>query len=329
MTFVVVLAVAAVVGVLLKDNPHGMLAAIIAAVVGVIGVPMAKMAHNMDTQLLAGRVIAKEVDTTSCRHDYKCRCTKDRNGHETCARCYEHLFDMDYYVRIKGADKVSTECGDCGPPSWWSATNIGDPVAVPDSYQNYLLSDPKSLYIPVRPVGVSGARIPRDALVQLNNRIHPQPLILDGVSPPSGLSRSIMEWNADHGASKQTYMSVVLTQNQDPQYAEVLAADWLLGPKNSLAYVIGVQGDAIAWGRAVTFSEDIELRRWVRESLPGVPVKEVFVHLSEQTLRSHERTPMATLKHLEKSTPVTLGWTLIIVLCQAIVAGVTVLFKRE
>lgn len=335
--YLIVLGVAAATGIILQLNkmPYTVAAVILSLVTGVIGVNVAKHQHNSDTQLLAGRVAVKNVDTSSCRHSHNCRCVRDKDGRETCDTCYDHTFDYTYYVRLKGVDEtVSQECGDCPPPSWWQRTNVGDAAAVPVSYQNFLLADDKNLLVPPQPAGVTGSMVSRDRLVTVEDRIHPKPVIaVDGTIAVAGLDDAVAEWNADHGSAKQTYLSIVLTRNPDPEYATWLAHTWKLGPKNSLVFILSINEGAIVWADVVTLAEDIELRRWTTHELDGVRIEDAFPLISEKVLKLHERTPMATLKYLEKSTSLGFGYLMMIALAQllstAIVAIVTEAFNNR
>lgn len=323
LVYIVVIAVAGLIWFFAEREqmPVPVLLGGAALLAGFVGIYVAKRYHNADTELLGGRVVVKDYDMSSCSHSYSCNC-KTTDKSRSCDTCYHHTFDYEYYVKVSGGLYHSASCGDCSSPRWWDVTNVGDPVVIPHSYQNYLLADPNSLLIPTRPQGVSGTDIPRDRLVATTHQIHGLPVIGDGVNVPAGMLDQLRVWNADHGAQKQAHINVVLTSNPDPQYADLLAHEWMLGPKNSVIFVIGVdpQVSQIRWGRLVTFSEDTELRRWVRDEISSIPVENLIDTLGDQVMKLHQRTPMATLEYLQKMTPVGILPTLLIAMGQVGIA---------
>jgi len=58
-------------------------------------------------------------EEVSCRHSYRCNCSTDKNGHESCSTCYEHAYDVDYH-----------------PECWSKVTNTGAEYGI--SKQHFL-----------------------------------------------------------------------------------------------------------------------------------------------------------------------------------------------
>lgn len=303
--------------------PLWWLAGAVALIVGLTGISVAKRAHNDDVELIGARVVKKDMDRSPCVHTYSCNCTKV--GKVThCSTCRRHTTDYDYSVHFSSAAPETESCGDCSAPGWWTRANVGDAVAVPHHYQNYLKADPNNILIPARPADVQGTPIGRARLTATQDRFYADPIISDNVPVPVGLSNALRDWNADFGGRKQAYINLGLTTNPDPQYADLLAHEWGFGPKNALVFIVSVDGDTVRWARLVSFSAATSLHRWTRDELAGKPVTELVNLIGAQVLVDYERTPMATVSYLEKMTPVTLASTFMILLAQLFAAFLTV-----
>lgn len=58
--------------------------------------------QTTDTEYLGNYIVKvnyyeKWDEEVSCRHDYKCNCSTDKDGHESCSTCYEHSYDVDVH----------------------------------------------------------------------------------------------------------------------------------------------------------------------------------------------------------------------------------------
>lgn len=191
------------------------------------------------------------------------------------------------------------QCGTSAAPLAFTRARVGAPAVVAHPYPNYLRADPGSLL-----------RDGREAL-PWRERIPPRPtlrdvyevdrVVADGVAVPSSWPDRLDELNAELGPELEIDLVVVLTNVDDPRYAEALAAEWVHGAKNQLTIVLGVpEPPTIAWSRAVTVSRVGELEVEIRESLPGLRLGDpAVVDRIEAVARAHwQRTPMAELRYL-------------------------------
>lgn len=281
---------------------------------GIAGIFIAKHSLMADTELWGGVVTTKDYSTSICNHT-RTVCSGSGKS-KTCTTVRDHTRDYYFWIKTDQAGDWTAECGDCSPPSWWENTTIGDHVAIPHSYQNYLLADENSLARPPKPVGVSGHNIPRKSLVRTHNEIHGDPVISDGVDYSEELVTAVKAWNSINGAKKQAYITLVLTTNSNPEYANLLAHTWYLGPKNGLTFVMSLNEGIIQWARLVSFSEDTSLHRWTADELTGYPLESAWELISEAVLQEHTRTPMKNYEYLKKNIRLSIPALFLIILFQ-------------
>jgi hypothetical protein len=174
------------------------------------------------------------------------------------------------------------------------------------SYTNYLLADPDSLWVHGEMARFS-ASIPE--YPQVHN--HYQLNHIVGLSAPPSLVTAMREMNADLGATNQVDVTLVLTGEADPTFAQALEAKWLYGPKNSISIVMGVQGDTIRWVRVVTFSKVEKLKVRLRDQLQGLSLSDSQVPdlIRSEIQKGFKRTRMADFEYLA-STATPEGWIL-------------------
>ncbi len=141
-------------------------------------------------------------------------------------------------------------------------------------------------------------------------------LYIPEILKPLQLVTAVKAWNSINGAKKQAYITLVLTTNSNPEYANLLAHTWYLGPKNGLTFVMSLNEGIIQWARLVSFSEDTSLHRWTADELTGYPLESAWELISEAVLQEHTRTPMKNYEYLKKNIRLSIPALFLIILFQ-------------
>jgi hypothetical protein len=298
--------------------------------------------QQKDTEMWFGKVAAKDYDKSSCSHDYccaeSCSTSTDANGNETetcvcTATCYDH--DYDYYWGFKydwdldgSADRFSYDgdpendgwfagmegrsltlqsCGDCSlrgnNKRVWNETRIGDSVAVPHTFDNYLLVDEDSLHLNVANYQPT---VPVPSYPQGHDFHRFNSAVNVGTQmDAAGWNSFLAKKNTSLGHKMQVHMMVVATTDQNPQYAAALEEAWKLGKKNNAIFVFGVDNEGfIQWSSLVSFSGVEMMRIRVRDDFPGLHINasETRDLVLSTTVEHYERDPMADKEYLMRNT---------------------------
>jgi len=199
------------------------------------------------------------------------------------------------------------DCGDCwlskGKQRVWDATEIGDPVAVPHAFDNYLLVDEESLHLNTTAYAPVVSVPP-----------YPQPHSFHRYNSAvnAGTKMDAQTWNAFLaekntllGNKKQVHMMVVATSDQNPLWADALEEKWKLGKKNNAIFVFGVDKEGIIqWSRLVSFSSVEMMRIRVRDDFKGMHVNDASTaeQVVSLTTEHFNRDPMADKEYLMRNT---------------------------
>jgi hypothetical protein len=287
---------------------------------------IAKYAAILDTEHLNGRILAKDHGTQHCCHCRDVCDSKDKDG--KCTSSHEECdHSWDYYWHLKtSVGLINVE--DCSgwdiAPSIWKQARIGEPAAVSNTYQNYLLADPESLFVH-KDMGKFLGSIPKyPKIYDLYKVDH---VIGLGVHVPEGWQDYFRELNADFGAAKQVDVTVVLTTINDPTYAQSLEAKWLYGPKNSITIVMGVEGQTIKWVRGVTISRVEDLKIHLRDNLQTLELNDpkVLSTIRQGVAQEFHRTSMSEFAYLMDSAQPK-GWALFLLIVIQLIASLGLTF---
>lgn len=297
--------------------------------------------RGRDEEMWFGKVAGKEHTDEPCSHTYCAseRCTStDDDGHCTSTTCdrydtrhnrdlwwgFAYDWDLDgqpdrftydgdsendgFLSKMSGRWVTLKDCGDCSlnaaEQQVWNGTKLGDDVAVPHIFENYLLVDRDSLilnetnYIPARPI----PEYPHGYLFhRFNSAVNADGTKIDVVTWNAFLAH----WNTHFGHSKQVHMMVVATYDPNPLYADALAQAWLLGKKNNAIFVFGLNpDDTIKWARLVSFSDLESMRRHVRDDFTGLHVNDQKTALLVKDLTHdyYQRDPMKDKEYLLRNS---------------------------
>ena len=198
----------------------------------------------------------------------------------------------------------SCESDETAVPVAWAKAYVGEPAASSRGYTNYLKADPESI---IRRNGVPDAlvvQVPGHPVVYGFYKV--KRLLTSGVKLTADLASrwelGLDELNADLGARHQVNVIVLVTGVADPVYADAVEVAWLLGRKNDLVFVLGVDdGGVVLWARIVSISDVEVLRVEAREQLRGAdfnnPVAGLDI-LRNLVVQHFQRTPLAKYEYL-------------------------------
>lgn len=288
--------------------------------------------QTRDTEMLNGHVTKKYYERVSCEHDYKCHCTRDRKGRESCRTCYEHFYDIDWIVatnvgkvKIRRVDRQGTST-----PARWDAAIVGEPATLPHSYTNYIKGDPSSLFKEQDAGLMKKFSVPNPPKVYDYYRA--TRLIQVGGNT---LSREDAErWddrldqiNSTLGPRKQCNIVLILAKDTPKEYAKAVDIGWLGGKKNEVTVIVGTNSDLdVQWVEVLAWSMDAELHTYLQSDLlelEKVFMPELTARIRKNVEKYYKRKPMAKFEYLKANIRPTFGqWLVTVILATLISFGV-------
>lgn len=222
---------------------------------------LSKASLTSDTQILNGQVMSKDRERVSCSHSYSCNCRTDSKGNTSCDTCYEHSYDVDWNVRTNVGnftiDRINRQ-GTKEPPRW-SAVTIGEPVALEDSFKNYIKGAPLSIFNQedVKLTTKFQSMIP--GYPRVFDYYHVNRVVSMGVPlvNPNLLNDKLADSLKILGPNKQANITFVFVKTDDQSYRYALERAWLGGKKNDIIIVIGVTDyPKISWVDTITLGKN-------------------------------------------------------------------------
>lgn len=254
---------------------------LIPALLTLSGLGISYCQSTADVELLNGRVIQKTSERISCSHSYRCRCRtvwvgSGKNRHMTtkCDTCYEHPYDISWYVKsnipaVSEIDRVDRR-GTTMPPRW-GAAYVGEPFVTAHSYTNYILANPDSVLLG----GKGDIERFKDLLPKSYPNVYDyykanHVLTLGGVPLPESQAWEwlLREVNADLGPQKQVNILMLVVKTDDPSYVDALKDHWVGGKKNDVLIVIGSLD-----GRRINFTDVLS---WTPNQLYKVKLRDAI-----------------------------------------------------
>lgn len=281
-----------------------------------------------DVQILNGEVLSKQQETVSCEHSYKCNCSTDDKGNETCQTCHEHFFDYDWVVNTSISNitipRVDRQ-GEDEPPRFTKVI-IGEPASVEVSYVNYIKASKHSIFnsgedeapLLAYPtvydyyradhafeVGKSGADLAKYRTAMAS--------MLKTLSP-----------------NKEANVILVFTPADPASIKENLEKAW--AKKNDIVIYLRVKDSKIAYVDASAMSKTSKYLQMLRDSLldKGVSdIKGVVDAVFLSVMKGYERRPMQEFEYLKYSISPPL-WVLIMMGVLSIfgTVGLVILFHH-
>lgn len=298
------------------------------AVVAAVASWIVSCVNVRDTEIWNGRVLKKDYAHVSCEHSYRCNCTDvcttdskgNRTCHEVCQTCYEHSYDVSWYVHTSNGELITIDRvdrqGTDTPPRWQSVV-IGDPTAVEHSYDNYVKAAPGSLF---RRQGLKDAyagRLPSYPRGVYDYYRANRLVVAPGacVADAEAWNRDISELNADLGRSKQANIMVVVAQDVPHDWFHALEEEWVGGKKNDVSLVVSVdRSGTIQWAHVMCWTTNELFKVRLRDDVVAVGKLDRQAILS--ALRTDvgslfQRKPMKDFQYLEaESRPSTAQWAI-------------------
>ncbi len=273
-----------------------------------------------DTNFLNGEVTDKKQVRVSCSHSYSCNCvTTTTNGHSstTCQTCYDHSNDWDWrvYTTVGKFNISRIDRRGSYEPARWTAVQAHQPVALEDSYVNYIRAAPESLFNMAAARGMYKDKLPeypKSYDYHYADRVIPW-----GISVPE-----LRLWNyslammlRQVGPAKQANVVIVMT-DQPESFANALKAQWIGGKKNDIVVVIGTQYPVIKWVEVFSWAKNDYANVSIRSALLGSrtlnPATTIKL-IEDNIVLNYERRPMEDFKYLaDEAVPST--WVLLLAL---------------
>lgn len=283
-----------------------------------------------DVEIWNGRIAFKGSWRVSCSHSYKCGCTTDKDGNESCSTCYDHAWDIDWVLKTNNDELIVIDRhdrqGTVEPPRW-QAAYVGEPTAIRHSYRNYLKASPDSILR--RTSAKSGFEKwlpPYPAFQYDYYRV--DRFFSEGFNAPDKRTWVwlLNELNADTGQSKQVNVVVGLIKHPDPRYAFALEEHWLGGKKNDAIVLIGVPDyPRIAWVGVVSWSKAEIFKVAVRDAILDIGTVErrddIMTAIHNAVDLHYVRRPMDDFKYLAASAQPGPGATIFLFMLGAAMCG--------
>lgn len=307
---------------------------LIGVLIAVGGYAASRYAQGLDVEIHNGALTSKASERVSCSHSYPCRCREVCSGSgsskscsQVCDTCYEHSYDVDWVLRSNiGTLRVSrVDSQGLREPPRFTRAQIGDPVSLSRAYQNYIKAAPDSLfnasmqqYLASRYEGKLPAYPSTVYDYHYVNRV-----IAQGVRIPD-----LHQWNEDLakmlsrlGPKKEVNVVVVLTAEDDPQYAEALRGAWLGGKKNDVVVVIGApEYPMMGWVRVFSWSDSELFKVQLRDGLQAlerVGRAEVIALIDTHVGTQFVRKPISDFAYLKNEVEPPLWLALLLAMLAA------------
>lgn len=318
--------------------------ALVQSVVAGISAAICYSSNTGDVEVLNGFVTGKQQTRVSCSHSYSCNCHqvctgsgKNRSCSQHCDTCYEHSNDWDWDVmtsvgnlEIDRIDRRGSE-----EPPRWTAVRIGEGVAMPHSYDNYVKASPGTLF---RHQGLKEKYV--DRLPTYPNDIYDyyrlNRLVVVGGAVVDGQrwNEDLMELNAALGARKQVNIIVVIAKNQPHDYFYALQESWIGGKKNDVVLVVGTDYERKPrWAEVMTWTTNDLFKIKLRDAVMDMPMVErqpTINALRSTIVTYHQRKPMADFHYLMSSiTPSATQWAVTLIIGLLLSIGMSIYFHQN
>lgn len=303
-------------------------------------------AKTHDVQILNGEITRKERVKVSCSHSYSCDCRtvtsgsgKNRTTSTVCDTCYEHTHDFDWVLFTNLEENIEIDRVDrqgVNEPPRFSTARIGEPVAMQDSFINYVKAAPDSLFNEYREAALKWS-VP--AYPNQPYDYHRVDRVLNvGAKIPGANYRQWSDQLSETlkvlGPKKQANVVMLFTNNPDPKYAHAVKSAWVGGKQNDVVLVVGVADDQkIMWVDVFSWSKNQMLNVALRDSVLDIgqfdfdKVLAATVHNVNQHFQRRSMEDFAYLKSEIK--PAT--WVLVLawILSIGLPTGISFWMHRE
>ena len=284
----------------------------IGAQIAIAGVSILIIYHMdvSDTELWNGTVSYKEHHHVGCIHSYSCDpypCSCGKYGCSTCWHtCYEHPWDMAWNVHSNigewSIDNIDPQ-GLREPPRW-SQVQIGEPVVMAHSFDNYIKGASNTLF---RYSGQEKSYLKQLPPYNQNvydyykvNRIF---TVQYPLSDPNQWNLRLAQINGVVGYQRQCNIILLFTSLPD-DYFYALTQHWLGGKKNDIVIVIGAKDNKITWTNVMCWSQDEIYQVKIIDDLKSISTidqDKIMSTIAQDTMRYYKRKHMKDFEYLKAS----------------------------
>lgn len=268
-----------------------------------------------DHEIHNGLVTDKKSAKVSCEHSYRCNCYESCSGsgenrscHEVCSTCYEHSYDVSWYVystinnyTINREDRQGLK-----EPKRWTVVQVGDPVSKKVGYANYIKGASDTLFKYQLEEEKYKTKIP-----EYPSNIYDYYKI-NKVLSVGGVLGNLPEWNlklnklnGELGPRKQVNIIVIITNSLGQDYVNAVKQAWLGGKKNDVIIILDIaENFDIMWADVISWANDdlfnVELRDSLKD-LKTLNIDTFFPVVEDKINKLFVRKPMEDYKYLKNN----------------------------
>ena len=315
-------------------------------VVAGVSIGIMYWSNTSDTEVWNGKITGKKRERVHCQHSYRCFCYESCSGsgssrscHQVCQTCYEHSYDVSWYVFTNIGDSFTisrvNRQGTIEPPRW-SAIQPGEPYATTKSYTNYIKASPDTLFrqqglvekykkfMPSYPQRVYD-------YYRLNRIVLVNGAKLENINT---WNEELSELNAEVGPVRQANVILTVVKDLPADYFHALRQFWIGGKKNDIVPVIGVDANnAIQWVEIMSWSQDKIFDIKLRDDLLNNKTLDMTNTLSiikDDTMKYFKRKPMKDFEYLKSSVaPTMTQWLISMVIGLLLSLGLGIFFYKN
>lgn len=313
----------------------------------VMGVFILIISHmnTSDTEVWNGRITSKKREKVSCSHSYSCHCRqecsgsgKNRSCSEVCDTCYEHYYDVSWYVYTSLDDSFTIDRVDrqgLNEPPRWDAVKVGEPYSETRGFTNYVKAAPDTLF---RHQGLTEKYkgVLPDYPQNIYDYYHLNRFVSIGVGVPDTAkwNEDLMELNADLGAKKQVNILAVVVKNQPEDYFYALEQQWIGGKKNDVVLVISVDdSNNILWVNTMAWTDNKIFQVALRDSVLATKIlnrEQIMGVLRTNVEANFVRKPMKDFEYLSRTIKPTKGeWIFAMILGLVLSVGLSIFLEMN
>jgi hypothetical protein len=280
------------------------------------------------------------VNTRSVVDHYETKyCTNSKGKSYSCGSSpvyrteysYDYPWEQKFYIyspfKTFKVSRVDRQ-GAITPPRYL-IVNVGDPVSITHSYQNYLLQADQSILSP-KNISISKdelSKIP-DYPSTIYDMYKINRLITIGmhVDNEKHWNEAISNVAKTVGPIKQANPIVIIT-NEPPDIRYAIEKKWLGGKKNDVIVLIGVNKDkTIKWSDVITFMGNTGNEVFTRElknsinDLKVLDCDKLMVIIKNTVLHKFDRKAMKSIEYLKDSFNPPMWVSITSIICSLIVS---------
>jgi hypothetical protein len=270
-----------------------------------------------DQEVLNGEILNKNKMMVSCEHSYSCNCRtiqscsgsgKDRqcSTSTVCDTCYEHSHDWTWILNSNvGNITINREDRQGNiQPQRWSSAKIGEAVAMPHSYVNYVKAASDSLFhSELDLMNIYKEKIPEYPLnIYDYHRLNRFLMVGVDIADADKWNEDISNMLKKLGPQREMNLIILVTNITDAKYANAVKASWNGSKKNDVLVIIGIDDTNILWTSIQSWSKNelfnIELRDKILD-IKQLNRKEIISEIRDVSERLFNRRSMKEFEYLK------------------------------